>query len=579
MKVILVGAGKWGAKIACEAHKLNVLVAIVDESAVATSRTHDAIGAPSSVQKCSNVNDALEAFPQAAVIVATPPHTHHTVARCALEASRDVWVEKPLCDTVDHADELVKLSHENGTILFTDHLMQYNRAHRALLNAVKSGWVGKVTRVRGTRVNFGTVRTVENVLWSFCPHDISLILAVLDGRLPERVNAMGQCVVSADIEDYVDIHLEYADGTKAALEASWLHYEKERRLVVYGTEGCIIVNESQVHGVPELQGFKWSTKRNDDKSVAIDKREDDVSRFVDELGPVISPLNAALQHFIECCETRASPRTDGAEGLRVLQVLMAAQKSLERREAVRMKDVAPVVGAVKIAADKKSVTSDYFKHRTAVVDDGAMIGANTKIWHFSHIMSGATVGEHCNVGQNVYVAGKAVLGNNVKVQNGVSIYDGVTVENDVFLGPHCTFTNVKTPRSHVNRRDEWLTTVVRRGATIGANATVVCGCSIGAFAFVGAGAVVTKNIPDYAMVYGNPARIHAWVSRLGLRMRAVSKLADGQQILECPETNERYFLTLPSDAHRQPLLQPAHERATDVDPCKNDTTTGTVNSA
>jgi UDP-2-acetamido-3-amino-2,3-dideoxy-glucuronate N-acetyltransferase len=162
----------------------------------------------------------------------------------------------------------------------------------------------------------------------------------------------------------------------------------------------------------------------------------------------------------------------------------------------------------------------YFVHESAYVDDGCRIGAGSKIWHFSHVMSGAVLGERCNIGQNVVIAPDVVLGNNVKVQNNVSIYTGVLLEDDVFCGPSMVFTNVVNPRSHVVRKHEYRQTRVGRGASLGANCTVVCGYDIGKFAFVGAGAVVTKSIPDYALVVGNPGRITGWVCECGIKLSA-----------------------------------------------------------
>ncbi|MGM0649112.1 MAG: acyltransferase [Bacteroidota bacterium] len=177
----------------------------------------------------------------------------------------------------------------------------------------------------------------------------------------------------------------------------------------------------------------------------------------------------------------------------------------------------------------------YFAHETAVIDDGCIIGEGTKIWHFSHIMKKAVLGNNCNLGQNVLVASDVTLGNNVKVQNNVSIYTGVTCEDDVFLGPSMVFTNVSNPRSAVNRRSDYEKTVVRKGATIGANATIVCGHDIGEYAFIGAGAVVTKEVKPYALVVGNPARQIGWMSEYGHRLHF-----DDTGIATCPESGETY---------------------------------------
>jgi UDP-2-acetamido-3-amino-2,3-dideoxy-glucuronate N-acetyltransferase len=179
----------------------------------------------------------------------------------------------------------------------------------------------------------------------------------------------------------------------------------------------------------------------------------------------------------------------------------------------------------------------YFAHETAVIDEGCQIGEGTKIWHFSHIMPNCTIGLSCNIGQNVVISPEVILGNNVKVQNNVSIYTGVICEDDVFLGPSMVFTNVMNPRSAVVRRDSYLKTIVKQGASIGANATIVCGHDIGRYAFIGAGAVVTKHVPDYALVVGNPARQIGWMSEYGHRLNF-----DENGVAECPEIGQKYRL-------------------------------------
>jgi len=180
---------------------------------------------------------------------------------------------------------------------------------------------------------------------------------------------------------------------------------------------------------------------------------------------------------------------------------------------------------------------EYFAHETAVIDDNCQIGKGTKIWHFSHLMSGCILGENCNLGQNVVISPEVVLGNNVKVQNNVSIYTGVICEDDVFLGPSMVFTNVVNPRSGVNRRGQYTRTIVKKGASIGANATIVCGHNIGEFAFIGAGAVVTKEVPPYALVVGNPAKQMGWMSEFGHRLHF-----DENGMATCLESGEKYVL-------------------------------------
>ena len=181
--------------------------------------------------------------------------------------------------------------------------------------------------------------------------------------------------------------------------------------------------------------------------------------------------------------------------------------------------------------------SNYFSHETAIIDANSSIGEGTKIWHFSHIMANCKIGEGCNIGQNVVISPEVELGKNVKVQNNVSIYTGVTCEDDVFLGPSMVFTNVINPRSHVNRRGQYAKTIVRKGASIGANATIVCGHEIGEFAFIGAGAVVTKEVLPYALVVGNPARQIGWMSKFGHKL-----IFDENGLANCPESGEKYQL-------------------------------------
>ena len=181
---------------------------------------------------------------------------------------------------------------------------------------------------------------------------------------------------------------------------------------------------------------------------------------------------------------------------------------------------------------------DYFIHESSYVDEGAEIGAASKVWHFCHVMPRARIGRHCNIGQNVFIASDVTIGNNVKIQNNVSLYTGVYVEDDVFLGPSMVFTNVLNPRSHVPRKNEYQTTRVKRGASIGANATIVCGITVGRHAFVGAGAVITRDVPDYALVYGNPGRIQGWVCQCGVKLQFQP---DGhREVARCEGCGARY---------------------------------------
>lgn len=538
--LIIVGAGRWGINHISTAHQLGLLCAVVDCDPVALDRSKQTLPDHPPSHFYTTLSTALQAHLRAAVIVATPPITHFAIACEAIASKRHVLVEKPLCDTFAHARELVQMASDARVCLMVDHLLQYSVHHCRLLQLIRSGFVGDVTRVKMTRVNFGTVRTEENVLWSFTPHDVSVLLAICGNEVPNSVACVGQRVVSCGIEDYVDMSLRFESGVQAQIEASWMHPLKERRLVVYGTKGAVILNEAMPDpNAPKLQGFKWSAKRKSDGSaVVIEKQEQDLVTSLREAtgdpnglhsGAEKPPLLAAIEHFLECVESNATPITDGNEGTRVLQVLQAAKESLEK-------------DGVTILLSTGSQCSNVFVHPTAVVDSGAVLGPGSKVWHFSHVMPGAKLGSACNIGQNVYIGGKAVLGRNVKVQNNVSIYDAVNIDDDVFLGPSCVLTNVKTPRSHISRKHAFEPTIINKGVTVGANATVICGVKLGQYCFIGAGAVVTKDIPPHALVYGNPATLHGWVSTTGVKLAQVAEIGDGRKVLQCSESKEVYTL-------------------------------------
>jgi UDP-2-acetamido-3-amino-2,3-dideoxy-glucuronate N-acetyltransferase len=221
------------------------------------------------------------------------------------------------------------------------------------------------------------------------------------------------------------------------------------------------------------------------------------------------PLRAECRHFLECVQTRRTPRTDGREGIRVLTVLRRCQEALEVASGRRQPHEPPAAAAP---------VRTYFAHDSAFIDDGAEIGEGTTIWHVSHVLKNSKVGKNCRIGQNVVIGPNASVGDGVKIQNNVSVYEGVTLEDHVFCGPSMVFTNVYNPRSEIRRMDEVRPTLVRQGASLGANCTIVCGVTVGMYAFVGAGAVVTKDIPDFGLVLGNPGRVVGWMCICGNRI-------------------------------------------------------------
>jgi UDP-2-acetamido-3-amino-2,3-dideoxy-glucuronate N-acetyltransferase len=228
------------------------------------------------------------------------------------------------------------------------------------------------------------------------------------------------------------------------------------------------------------------------------------------------------EHFLHCVQTRETPRTDGNNGVEVLRILQACEESVR-------KNGKPV--------DLIANPPKYYAHPTAVVDEPCEIGEGSKIWHFSHVMANSKLGKNCNLGQNVVISPDVIIGNNVKIQNNVSVYTGVILEDDVFCGPSMVFTNVVNPRSHILRRHEYRQTLVKRGASFGANCTVVCGHSVGQFAFVAAGAVVAKDVPDYALMAGVPAKRIGWMCYCGIRLKESGDHA------ECPTCGKQYHIT------------------------------------
>ena len=302
-------------------------------------------------------------------------------------------------------------------------------------------------------------------------------------EMPTTVTCQGGAYLNRMITDTTLSHFEFQSGVQAHIFVSWLHPVKEQRLVVVGSEKMAVFDDTAEH---KLVLYPHRVEWKNRVPTAVKANGEVVS--LDEM----EPLREECRHFLECVESRRSPVSDGHEGLRVLRVLDACQRALGNG-TIALETSAPVI-------EMPRPERPYFVHDSAYLDDGATVGPGTKIWHFAHVMKGATIGAQCVIGQNVNVDGGATIGNNVKIQNNVSVYTGVVIEDDVFLGPSCVLTNVTNPRSQVNRHSLYQKTHLKRGCTVGANATIVCGVTIGRYAFIGAGAVVTKDVPDFALV-------------------------------------------------------------------------------
>jgi len=503
-RVAVVGAGYWGKNLVRNFHALGALTTICD--------TNDAQRA-SLTAEYPGVGDsddfgAVLADPAVdAVAIATPASRHGTMVRAALEASKEVYVEKPLCLSETEARALTDLALARGRVLMVGHLLWYHPAVAELKRLISAGELGKIQYIYSNRLNMGKLRREENVLWSFAPHDVSVIIGLM-GEIPETVQASGGNFLHQRIADTTVSLLNFSSGVRAHIFVSWLHPFKEQKLVVVG-ERAMAVFDDTAPWAEKLSLYPHSVTWDGPVPVA---RKADARPVKLEEG---EPLRAECSHFLDCVRDRGQPRTDGAEGLRVLTVLNACQRALESGS---LEQVSPA-------------PADHQVHDTAVVDEGADIGPGSRIWHFSHILPRTRIGAGCTIGQNVMVGPDVVVGDHCKVQNNVSIYNGVTLEDGVFCGPSCVFTNVMNPRAEVERKNEFLATLVKRGATIGANATIVCGVTIGAYAFIGAGAVVTRDVPDHALMVGSPAKRIGWMSKHGERL-------DGE--LTCPATGAQY---------------------------------------
>lgn len=506
----LIGAGSWGKHLArCfEAHGALRSIVVPSEAAAAlgaafpsatiTPRFADVLGDPA-VRK---------------IVIATPSATHFELAQAALTAGKDVFVEKPLCLRFAHAELLTQLADASGRTLMVGHLLQYHPCVVRLRELVKTGALGRLLTITSNRLNLGKFRTDENALYSFAPHDVSLVLSLLDDQLPASVRCVGASYVKRGVADSTTTLLKFESGVLAQLYVSWLNPFKEQKLTVVGTSAMAVFDDTKPWSEKLVVYRDYMSRSGGAQPSAAQ------TLGQPESVPEQEPLLAECAHFLRACADRSRPLTDGLEGSRVLKVLDMAQLSLER-DGERVTDIAD--------------DSSYFVHPSAVLDAGCRVGIGSKIWHFSHVMAGAEIGRRCSLGQNVFVASGVRAGDDVKVQNNVSLYDGVELEDGVFVGPSCVFTNVKQPRAELSRKDSYEKTLVRRGATLGANATVVCGVTLGRYCFIAAGAVVTRDVPDYALMIGNPARQDGWVSRHGRRLHA-----DPDGIMICPESGLRY---------------------------------------
>lgn len=495
-KIAVIGNGYWGRNLVRNFHALGVLECVCDSN---TSALDDA-RAKFGVKTCSSFDDVLNDAGIDGVAIAAPAAQHYQLAKECMLAGKDVYVEKPLSLHVNQGEEIVAISEERNRILMVGHILQYHPAILKLKELLGSGELGRIQYIYSSRLNWGKLRTEENILWSFAPHDISAILYLLN-EMPVSVTATGGSYINPKIYDTTNAACEFESGVNAHIFVSWLHPFKEQRMVIVGEQKTAVFDDVE----------------KERKLILYPHRIDWVNRLPTACRdegqviplPNVEPLRRECEQFVESIITRIKPRTDGREGLRVLRVLDACEKSLRGRgRAIAVGERTPM----------------YTADPSAIIDPGCEIGEGTKIWHFSHIMASSHIGQNCNIGQNVVISPSVKIGNRVKIQNNVSVYTGVELEDDVFCGPSMVFTNVINPRSHIERKHEYRRTLVKQGASIGANATIVCGVTLGRYSFVAAGAVVTHDVPDYGLVMGVPASLSGWVCACGVRLSGLGEV-------------------------------------------------------
>jgi UDP-2-acetamido-3-amino-2,3-dideoxy-glucuronate N-acetyltransferase len=479
----------------------------------------------------SDLNEVINDQDLDAVLISTPAATHYELTKLALLNNKHVFVEKPLALNYNQALELHNLANQNNKILMVGHILLYHPAISKIKELINQGTIGKLFYFYSNRLNIGKIRVEENILWSFAPHDISVILYLLN-KEPIKVFSFGGDYLNKGIFDTTTTILEFDNGVKGHIFLSWLHPFKEQKMIFVGSEGMIVFDD-----LTQEKVFLYPHKTTwiDGKIPVVNKAEFKIIETEKS-----EPLKNELIHFIDCILNNKKPLTDSEESLRVLKVLELAQKQLDSQthntNFNNFFNSYVDVNKIDINKKVKSELKEVFVHESSYIDENVEIGSGTKIWHFSHILKNTKIGSNVIIGQNVMIGPDVTIGNNCKIQNNVSVYKGVILEDDVFCGPSCVFTNVYNPRAFIERKHEFRNTLVKRGATIGANATIVCGVTIGEYAFIGAGAVVTKDVPDYALVVGVPARQIGWVCQCG------NKLIFENDYSKCSYCNKEYLL-------------------------------------
>lgn len=484
--IALIGSGYWGKNLLRDLNKIGVLKKVCE---INKDIQLDIKEKYPDVEITDNWRNILEDSKITAVVIALPAEMHYKFAKEALENNKDVFVEKPLSLDVNTAKELIEIADKNNKILMVGHVLRYHPCIKKIEELVRNGEIGSLYYIHCSRKNLGKIRNKENVLWSFAPHDISLILSLVNKAEPINISCIGHKHLHPDIHDVTDTYLEFPGNCFAQISVNWLYPFKEQRTTIVGSDGMIVFDDKKPIGekltlckkyLDKKPGFFPKINNTEFKNIKCDWE----NKY---------PLQLECEHFVSCCKKRIKPLTDGEEGLAVLNILDKCSKKL----------------FINTNIEKK-----YFSHESTIINKKAIIGNNSKIWHYTHILGGK-IGNNCSIGQNCFLADGAVLGDGCKVQNNVSIYSGVTCEDNVFLGPSMVFCNDINPRAAYPKNGKYIKTLIKTGASIGSNATILPGITIGKHALIGAGSVVVKDVPDYSVMVGNPARCIGTIDEKG----------------------------------------------------------------
>src|SRR3990170_2170689 len=401
MKIAVVGAGYWGKNLIRNFNQLGMLYAICE-----SNPDNPNLIPYKEVKHYTSFYELLEDKEVEAVAIASPAVTHYEFVKQALLSGKDVFVEKPLALTVKEGEELVRIAEREKRILMVGHILQYHPAVMKLKEMLSSGELGKVQYIYSNRLNIGKLRTEENILWSFAPHDISVILMLIEEE-PVTITAFGGDYLNKGIYDTTMTTLDFNNGVKGHIFVSWIHPYKEQKLIVVGSQAMAVFDDMSKeklflypHKIEWKNGKVPVAQKADYQVVPVEDGE---------------PLNLELRHFVECVMNRKRPLTDGMEGLRVLKILELAERFLISSP------VSPLLKGHKTFRGM----DDVFVHESSYVEEGVEIGEGTKIWHFSHILKGSKIGENCIIGQNVAIGHDVKIGDKCKIQNNVLVYKGV----------------------------------------------------------------------------------------------------------------------------------------------------------